>query len=148
MLPFPWKPAVEQWVASFGPQAKAASVRLCIAAAQGDGSVRGRPADLRRAVANMLGNALKYSPEGDVVTITPFAHGHEVGVWIDDHGPGLAAEDLERVFEAGVQAPDARPGQGLGLHIARRICREHGGDVCARPRPQGARFEIRLPRVD
>ncbi|MEO0606395.1 MAG: ATP-binding protein, partial [Myxococcota bacterium] len=71
-----------------------------------------------------------------------------VGVVIEDEGPGIPEEVLEQVFEIGVQGPDAQPGHGLGLAIARRFCREHGGDVTAERRASsGSRFALWLPRA-
>jgi two-component system sensor histidine kinase MprB len=89
--------------------------------------VRGVPARLDRAVANLLDNAATWSP----------AHGTvEVGLaagelTVRDHGPGIAASDLPRVFERFYRAPGARgrPGSGLGLAIVRQVAELHGGHV-------------------
>ena len=91
--------------------------------------VRGDPDRLHRAVANIVDNAVKWSPDGGVVEV-------EVGpgrVTVRDHGPGIAPQDLPFVFDRFYRAPAARgkPGSGLGLAIVRRVAELHGGSVRA-----------------
>jgi two-component system, OmpR family, sensor histidine kinase MprB len=105
--------------------------------------VRGDPDRLQRAVANILDNAVKWSPEGGVVEVEA---GPE-GVIVRDHGPGIAREDLPFVFDRFYRAPAARgkPGSGLGLAIVRRVAELHGGSVRAEPAGGGGtivRFEV------
>ncbi len=68
---------------------------------------------------------------------------------VRDHGPGIAEADLEAVFEKFVQVRDgsrkSEAGTGLGLTIARKIARAHGGDLRALPSTQGAWLELKLP---
>ncbi|MEZ5099606.1 MAG: HAMP domain-containing sensor histidine kinase [Thermoleophilia bacterium] len=68
-------------------------------------------------------------------------------VVIDDDGPGLADQDVERIFDPGVRGDNAAagPGAGLGLALARRLARSAGGDVTAHPAAAGATFQVRLP---
>jgi two-component system sensor histidine kinase MprB len=91
--------------------------------------VRGDPDRLRRAVANILDNAAKWSPPGSVVEVEV---GRQ-GLIVRDHGPGIASEDLPFVFDRFYRAPSARgtPGSGLGLAIVRKIAEQHGGRVTA-----------------
>ncbi|MBX2796344.1 MAG: protein kinase [Myxococcales bacterium] len=145
---FPWQPAVVAWCGSLAGQARQAGVRVEVDGDPVTGSVLGRPTALRRAVTNVLSNALKYTPRGGLVVVTPFADGQRVGLVVQDQGPGIDADELEHIFEPGVQAPGAAEGHGLGLPIARRICREHGGDVRAEPAAQGARFMLWVPQGD
>jgi two-component system sensor histidine kinase MprB len=102
--------------------------------------VRAAPAELDRAVSNLLDNAAKWSNSVDV-RVT----GAEVVV--RDHGPGIADEDLPHVFDRFYRAASARhlPGSGLGLSIARQVARSHGGDVTAENAPGGgALFRLHL----
>ena len=77
--------------------------------------------------------------------------GSEIVIGVDDDGPGVAPEDLERIFEPGVRgapaSPDAprTPGAGLGLALARRLARAASGDVNARASADGGSFVVRLP---
>jgi two-component system, OmpR family, sensor histidine kinase MprB len=89
----------------------------------------GRPGRLTRAVTNLLDNAGKFSPPGSAVEVT--LRGGRVEV--RDHGPGIAAEDLPRIFERFYRAVGARttPGSGLGLAIVEEVAREHGGRAFA-----------------
>ena len=100
------------------------------------------------AVGNLLENAVKYSPQGStvVVDVAPRVDGVEVAV--TDEGPGVAAEDRERVFEKYHRAGNTTgtAGAGLGLHLVRSITDAHGGSVrCDAGAAGGGRFVIWLP---
>lgn len=104
------------------------------------------PARLDRIVLNLVGNALKYSSEGDV-EIRAEAKGGDVRVSVADRGPGIPAEDLPRLFEryhsSGRRSPD---GLGLGLFIVRKLVEAHGGSIHAESTPgQGSTFVFTLP---
>jgi two-component system, OmpR family, sensor histidine kinase MprB len=90
---------------------------------------------LERAVWNLLENAGKWSEPGSSVEVT--LRGGELRV--RDHGPGIAAEDREHVFDRFYRAPAARalPGSGLGLAIVREVAEAHGGTVVAEEAPGG-----------
>ncbi len=84
------------------------------------------------ALTNLIGNAFKYTQEGEVVVIV--GHGR---VAVEDTGPGIAAEDAERLFERGQRGTTAVKGAGLGLAIVKRLCELYGWKVALAPRPQG-----------
>jgi two-component system, OmpR family, sensor histidine kinase MprB len=108
--------------------------------------VEGVPAQLDRALANLLDNAQKWSPPGRSVEVA-VADGR---VTVRDHGPGIAAADLPRVFDRFYRAPSARgtPGSGLGLAIVRAVAESHGGSVRARTADGGgALLAIELPQA-
>ncbi len=92
-------------------------------------------------VSQLLENAFKYSPDGGTVTVGARARRHEIQVTVADEGIGIAAADVERVFERFVQgdAGDRRRfgGIGLGLYIVRQLARAQGGEVKAAARPGG-----------
>ncbi len=107
--------------------------------------VRGVPARLDRAVANLLDNASKWSPPGATVEVELTRAGD---LTVRDHGPGIAPEDLQNVFERFYRAPSARgmPGSGLGLAIVRQAAELHGGRVAAEAAPGGgALLRLTLP---
>jgi two-component system sensor histidine kinase MprB len=89
--------------------------------------VRGDPRRIHRAVANLVDNAVKWSPPGAAVELD-LAGGT---LTVRDHGPGFADEDLPRVFERFYRADSSRslPGSGLGLAIVRQAAEAHGGSV-------------------
>jgi two-component system sensor histidine kinase MprB len=106
--------------------------------------VRGAPAQLERAVSNLLDNAAKWSSSVDVDV-----SGTEVTV--RDHGPGISDEDLPHVFDRFYRATNARnlPGSGLGLAIVRHVAQTHGGEATAdNADGGGALFRIRLPAAE
>jgi signal transduction histidine kinase len=105
----------------------------------------GDPRGVIQILVNLLGNAVRHSPEGSTVTITfdrsnGFARAH-----VADQGPGIAVEDQQRIFERGESAGNAG-GSGLGLAIARRLAQSMGGDISLESQlGQGARFILSLP---
>ncbi len=107
----------------------------------------GVAARLDRAIANLIDNAIKYSPAGEPVEIE--LHGGELTV--RDHGHGISAEDLPYVFDRFYRGAEARgrPGSGLGLAIVRQVIAQHGGTVTAeRPPGGGTLMRVRLPGVE
>jgi two-component system sensor histidine kinase MprB len=106
--------------------------------------VRGNAERLARAVGNLLDNAAKWSPPGGTVGVAV----HNGEVVVRDHGPGIDAGDLPRVFDRFYRSPAARglPGSGLGLAIVRQVAEAHGGRVLAQNAPDGgAVLRIVLP---
>ena len=99
------------------------------------GEIEGRRAMLDRAVANLVDNALKFSPSGAAVDVTVRGTTVEVA----DRGPGIDAEDRARVFDRFYRATSARtlPGSGLGLSIVSQIATLHGGTVTLDAREGG-----------
>jgi two-component system sensor histidine kinase KdpD len=95
---------------------------------------------LTRALANVLGNALKFSPEGGEVTISVAVRDDRVLLSVEDKGPGIPADDRERVFRPFERLPRDidTPGSGLGLALARDAVAAFGGRVRALPRAEGA----------
>jgi len=105
---------------------------------------------LRAVTANLVSNAIKYSPDEGMISLALRQQGDEVVLDIGDAGPGVPAEDRERVFDwfyRGVDAPRGRlQGSGLGLAIAREFVLAHGGRIeILEERGPGAHFRVTLP---
>jgi signal transduction histidine kinase len=112
------------------------------------GPIFGMPSLLRRAIGNLVDNAVLY---GGRATVRAGEAADTVTLRIDDEGPGLPEAELERVFEPFYRLEASRSratgGSGLGLGIARNILRLHGGDVVLRNRPEGGlEATVTLPR--
>lgn len=116
------------------------------------------PADagkLRTVFANLLANAIAFSPSGGHIRIELGLAGEKVVVDCRDEGPGIAADELERVFEPffqGRRSPAARAdardhGSGIGLAIVRELIGAHRGRVRALPSERGAHFRVELPHA-
>ena len=105
--------------------------------------VRADPVLLERAVLNLLDNAVKYSPAGAPIEVTV----REGEVVVADHGPGVAEEDVARIFDRFYRSAAARskPGAGLGLAIVREAARAHGGDATVESSAGGSSFRLTLP---
>jgi two-component system, OmpR family, sensor histidine kinase MprB len=114
-----------------------------------DASAVVHPATLERAIANLVRNAVQVSAPAGTVAVTLAAAGPELGLTVLDSGPGLAPDELPRVFDRFFRgaAARARQGSGLGLAIVAQAAELHGGTVRAANRPGGgAVFTLRLPR--
>ena len=106
--------------------------------------------EFRRALqvlVNLIGNAVRYSPDGGMVWIRLEREGGVAAVIVADQGKGIAPEDQARIFEKFERVDPSEPGgSGLGLYIARRLARAMGGDIVVDSAPgQGARFVFTLP---
>lgn len=108
--------------------------------------VRGDRNALSRVITNLVTNAIKYSPDRGVVTLSGTTNAGEVLLAVRDRGEGIPEEELGRIFDRGAQAEGAKEGYGLGLAIAQRLVEEHGGSIAAANHPEGgALFSVRLP---
>ncbi|MCL4313046.1 MAG: HAMP domain-containing histidine kinase [Actinobacteria bacterium] len=104
------------------------------------------PQRLARAIANLLDNALKWSPVGGTIEITC----QDGRITVSDHGPGIAPEDLPYVFDRFYRAPSARqmPGSGLGLAIVRQVVESCKGTVTISTPPEGGTtVQISIPTL-
>ena len=113
-------------------------------------SVRADRNQLRRAFANVLDNAIKYTPSGGRVELELSADGDRATLTVRDTGQGIDPGDLDRVFDRLFRADSSRSeqGLGLGLSLVRAIARAHGGSARAESEGpgQGAAISITLPR--
>ena len=112
--------------------------------------VRGSGSALRRALDNLVANALKFSPAGGQVRVTLERDGAvpaRVRVLVTDEGPGVPPDERAKIFEPFYRTRRAGGGTGLGLPIAREVARQHGGDIVLLPSERGARFALELPAL-
>jgi signal transduction histidine kinase len=114
--------------------------------------IRGDAAALRRALANLVANAVKFAATGQWVALRASARpdGRAVVLRVEDRGPGIPRDERERVFEPFYRGPaaerNATPGSGLGLSLVRHVVRVHGGSVHVEGREGGgAALVVELP---
>lgn len=105
---------------------------------------------LRQIFANLIGNAVKYSPPGASIDVSSEETDTAVSFHVTDRGVGISPEDQERLFRPFERVGDvsATQGTGLGLWITQTLVRAHGGDITVKSEPGvGSRFTVRLPRA-
>lgn len=97
-------------------------------------------------LVNLIGNAVRHSPDGGTVTLAFARTAGTASVTVADQGPGIGAADQQRIFERFERADQREGGTGLGLAISRRLARSMGGDVTLDSAPgAGASFTLTLP---
>jgi two-component system OmpR family sensor kinase len=112
--------------------------------------VLGDETRLRQVLQNLITNAVTHTPAGTEVTVFVGTEGRDAVLEVSDNGPGMAAEDAERVFERFYRTDPSRTralgGSGLGLSIVSALVAAHGGKVTLRTAPgEGAAFRVTLP---
>ena len=116
--------------------------------------MRGDAERLRQVFANLIENAVKYSPAGETVEVRATSiDGRAIVVDVNDHGTGIAPDDQRVIFEkfGRARGQNAKPGTGLGLYIARAITEAHGGTLDVASSPGGdrrSRSRSRRSRTD
>ena len=133
--------------------ARASGVTVRLGPVTSGGTVMGDASALRRAVLNLVDNAVKYTPAGGGVTLSLARDGGFVVIAVEDTGMGIEAADQDRIFQPFVRLDEARSretgGSGLGLAIARSIVAAHRGSLTVTSAPKaGSRFVIRLPAAE
>ena len=130
------------------PQAEERGVRLSVVA-DGAAAVWVDPDRLVQVLANLVGNALRHTPDGGQIALAASETGGRVVLSVTDSGPGIPVEDLPHIFERFYRGDKARVddgASGLGLAIARSLIEAHGGQIAAENvATGGARFTITLP---
>jgi two-component system phosphate regulon sensor histidine kinase PhoR len=146
------RPFVEKLLEDLRPQAKGRNVTLTNEVP--DLTAQADAERLQQVLANIVGNAIKYGrAEGQVAVSARNGDGDMIEVCVQDDGPGIPPEALERVFERFYRVDKARSreqgGTGLGLSIVKHIVQSHGGKVWARSElGKGATFYFTLPTAE
>jgi heavy metal sensor kinase len=147
MVPLDIREIVEEAADLFVPTAEDRHVDIRLIKPSHSVMILGDRARLQRVVANLLDNAVKYTPPGGTVTLSIDADEAGVKVNINDTGMGIDEKDIPRVFERFYRGDKSRstPGSGLGLSLALAIIRVHGGNIDVKSTEQGTTFIVLLP---
>jgi len=116
---------------------------------EGGVAIRGDRDLLFQALANLLDNAIKYTPEGGRIWVHLGNAPHEAQITIADGGPGIPADSRAKVFQRFYRLDDSRgsAGSGLGLSLVQAVVQLHGGNIVLEDNGPGLRVEISLPRA-
>jgi len=138
---------MENAIQELRPQAEARHLDLRASADSGV-AVEGDEEQLTEVFVNLVGNAIKYTPEGGRVQVRLARREDGIEIEVGDNGPGIPEKDLPHVFDRFWQAKGVQGGSGLGLAIVKSIVEAHGGRVWAGSEPgAGTRFTVRLPEA-
>ncbi len=143
---------VRETVDFYRNRAEAKSLNMTLTVEENLPSIRGNREDLSRLFANLVSNAIKYTPEGGEVSIVVRRTDTHVRVSVADSGIGIPEEALKHIFDEFYRAPNAVAkkitGTGLGLAIAKKIAEEHHGDIDVESREGlGSTFRVHLPII-
>lgn len=134
----------------YKPQAEAKGLSLTLGKTEPSSHVRGEALKIRQALRNLIGNAVKYTPEGGAISTSSENRSGKVYIQVRDNGYGIPASDLPHIFDRFYRVRnnghDEIKGNGLGLAIVKMIAEEHGGSITAESKQgEGACFSLALP---
>ena len=142
---------VEETSEIYASQAEQAGITFSLDLPQESITINGDDGQLRRALGNLLDNALKFTPEDGTVSVALHRtfDENQIELTIQDSGIGIPVDDLPQLFSRFHRGRNAAtyPGNGLGLAIVKAIIERHGGRVMAENRQPGACFLIQLPLI-
>jgi signal transduction histidine kinase len=126
------------------------TIELAVETSSPEMLVDADPDRLRQVIANLIDNAIKYSPSGGRIAVRVHANGRKGAIEIADHGIGIPADEHERIFEKFYRLDPSMThgvgGSGLGLYISRELVRQMGGELSvASSHGTGSTFSITLP---
>jgi signal transduction histidine kinase len=142
------RPLLASALAPLQPIAEAKQIELALG--EGNGATDGDPDRLSQVVVNLADNAIKYTPRGGHVAIGAWSRNGEVGVTVEDSGPGIPEDAQAQIFDRFFRLDAARAresgGSGLGLAICKEIVLAHGGRIWVKSeRGRGSAFSFALP---
>lgn len=140
---------IDNLVSDYLPQAQELDIRLTSSVASDLPPVQADESKINRVLANLVDNAIKFTPAGGNIHIAAEVTGDQVKIQVSDSGPGIPAEYREKIFERFAQIPGRRGrkrGSGLGLAFCKIAVNAHGGQIWVEPRPGGGSvFSFTLP---
>ncbi|MCP4517288.1 MAG: HAMP domain-containing histidine kinase, partial [Delftia sp.] len=142
---------ISEAVAELRPEAQSKEQKLRAHLVQELPPVRGNPRRLRQVISNLVGNSVKYTPQGGHIVVEAVVGDEHITISVSDDGIGIPLEDQPYVFDRffRVDAPETMdiPGTGLGLSIVKSVIEKHGGRVWVESVPGGGSvFTVLLPK--
>jgi len=126
-------------------QLRARRLRLESSCAPDMPPMRGNPSECKQVLLNLLHNAIDASPTGGTIRVACGRDRSEAVIEVEDQGPGIPADRLERIFDPFFTTKEPGKGTGLGLAIVHRIVESHGGRIEVENTGHGALFRVRVP---
>jgi signal transduction histidine kinase len=142
-------PLLEECLELFEPIAARKSVHLRREIPRHLPPVRCDRGRMTQVLSNLVGNAVKFAPEGGVVSVRARRGADHLQLTVADDGPGIAEDQLPHLFDRYWKGTRKREGAGLGLYIAKGIVEAHGGRIWVESRlGAGTRFHLTIPFAD
>ena len=146
--------AIEEVISELGSEIALKQIEIVTSTEGGSMEVYGDRSRINQIITNLLGNAVKYSPEGTTIQVVVSSWAHEdrfAQVSIRDEGPGISPEDINRLFDKFYRADNSltrsTAGTGLGLAIAKALVELHGGEIWVESTPaSGSVFSFTVPK--
>jgi heavy metal sensor kinase len=146
-VPLDIRKIVEEAVDLFAPMAEDKGIDIRLAESSQPAMIDGDRSRLQRVAANLLDNAIKYTPPGGTITVSVKLDAGNARVEFSDTGIGISENEIPHIFERFYRGDKSRSttGSGLGLSLARAIIRAHGGDITVKSTRHGSTFAFFLP---
>ena len=150
----PLGPLLESAVDDFEDEASNKGIELDLRVADDVGTVRIERSLIKRAVENLISNAIRYTPAGGLITVSARRSWQRIDIVVEDTGTGVPVQELERVFNFAFKGEGhtriSKVGSlGLGLALVRKVAEVHSGTVTAsNVEPNGARFVVSFPTTN
>ncbi|MTI61196.1 MAG: HAMP domain-containing protein [Firmicutes bacterium] len=144
------KKVIETTMKPFTPQAEDKGVKLVRGEVAENTYAWADPNKISWVISNLIGNALRYTPEDGSIEVGSFLEGRQIKIYVEDTGVGIAEEYHDKIFDKFVRASnnqDENSGTGLGLAISKEIIEAHNGQIWVEGKEgKGSKFVFTLPR--
>ncbi|MBE9536195.1 MAG: HAMP domain-containing protein [Proteobacteria bacterium] len=147
---FPLIDAVEEVYSALGPLAHKKDIKMSSDVSNEGENIYADHLKLKQVIYNLVGNAIKFTPEGGSISLEATRHGNEMHISVSDTGVGIEESNIDLIFEAFMQADTSHSrnfeGTGLGLALSKRFIEMHGGRISVKSKlGEGSTFSFYIP---